>query len=306
MPNAAEALGSAAAPAGAAATPPAGGTPPAGSATPPAGDGGAPPAGGSQWFDGIQNPELKTWVQAKGWKDPAAVAESTYNLEKLIGFEKAGRTVVLPKEDATPEELRAFHQKMGVPEKADDYLGVLKVPEGQSDAFAKQAANWFHEAGIPPKQAAILAEKWNAYAQEQGTQQQTVSAQQSEADFGKVVSAWGKDADANLELGKRAAQQFIPAKTSDERAAMLGKIEAAIGTEAMLNMFASIGKGMGEHRMVTGEGSMFGMSPAEAQAKIASLKSDKTWTQAYLSGDKSKLSELERLTKIAYPEQGGA
>lgn len=288
----------AAAPAG---TPPADpGTPPSG--TPAAAPAGTPPASNDSWFSGFQNEEVRNWTQAKGWKDAASMAESAWNLEKLIGHEKAGRTVVIPGDDAPAEEVAAFRTKMGIPEKADDYMSVIKVPDGQPDTFAKEAANWFHEAGIPPKQAAMLAEKWNAY-QASGMQQQTQQqAADSDKAFGEVVASWGKDADANLELGKRAATQFLPAKDAAERQAILGKLEGAIGTKAMLEMFANIGRGLGEHKMHTnGDPGGMGMSPAEAQAKINSLKSDKAWSDAYLKGDASKKTELERLIKIAYP-----
>lgn len=291
----------AAAPAG---TPPAGdpGTPPSG--TPAAAPAGTPPAQNDAWYTGFQNEEVRNWTQAKGWKDPAAMAESAWNLEKLIGHERAGRTVVIPGDDAPAEEVSAFRTKMGVPEKAEGYMDVIKVPEGQSDAFAKEAANWFHEAGIPPKQAAILAEKWNAHNAAGMQQQSEQQAADADRAFGEVMAGWGKDADANLELGKRAASQFIPAKDGAERQALLSKIEGAIGTKAMLEMFAGIGKGLGEHRVHTnGDGGGFGMSPAEAQAKINSLKADKAWTTAYLQGDAGKKGEMERLIKIAYPTQ---
>ncbi|NOV24166.1 hypothetical protein E5S69_11650 [Cupriavidus necator] len=307
MNNAAAAFSAppAAAPAAAPAPAPAGAPAPAAAApapAPAAAPAATPPTGGDAWYTGFQNEEVRNWTQAKGWKDPAAMAESAWNLEKLIGHERAGRTVVIPGDDAPAEEVSAFRVKMGVPEKADDYLSVIKVPEGQPDTFAKEAAAWFHEAGIPPKQAAMLAEKWNAY-QNAGMQQQT-EQQAAEADrqFGEVVASWGKDADANLELGKRAASQFIPAKDQAERQALLSKIESAVGTKVMLEMFASIGRGLGEHKVHTsGESGGLGMSPAEAQAKINSLKSDKAWTSAYLQGDQAKKAEMERLIKIAYP-----
>ena len=39
----------------------------------------------------------------EGWKDNAAVVESYANLEKLLGADRAGRTVVLPGDKATPK-----------------------------------------------------------------------------------------------------------------------------------------------------------------------------------------------------------
>ncbi|VVE74098.1 hypothetical protein PCA31118_04679 [Pandoraea captiosa] len=267
-----------------------------------AGGAGATSAGSDAWFSSIQNDEVRNWTQAKGWKDPAALAESAWNLEKLIGHERAGRTVVIPGDDAPAEELASFRAKMGVPEKADDYLSVIKVPEGQPDTFAKEASTWFHEAGIPPKQAALLAEKWNAFQGQAAELQAKEAATRADQEFGEVVAGWGKEADANLELGKRAATQFIPAKTAEERQQVLSKLEGAIGTKAMLEMFANIGRGLGEHKVHSnGDSGGVGMSPAEAMAKIKSLQSDKVWATSYLQGDASKKAEMERLHKIAYP-----
>lgn len=262
----------------------------------------APAPANDSWYSGIQNEEVRNWTQAKGWKDPAALAESAWNLEKLIGHERAGRTVVIPGDDAPPEEVSAFRAKMGIPEKADDYMSVIKVPEGQPDTFAKEASVWFHEAGIPPKQAGALVEKWNEYQAQAAQQHGEQLAQRADQEFGQVVAAWGKEADANLELGKRAATQFIPAKDAAERQEILSKLEGAIGTKAMLEMFANIGKGLGEHRVHSnGDSGGVGMSPAEAQAKIKSLSADKAWATAYLNGDAAKKAEMERLTKLAYP-----
>ncbi len=298
--SAASALsGAPAAPAGApAAAPAAGGapaTPPAG--TPPAG---TPPAGaGDAWYTGIQNQEVRTWAEAKGFKDPLAVAESAYNLEKLIGFDKAGKTLVIPDENSSPETRQAFLQKLGVPEKADGYK--LPVPEGQSDAFAKEAANWFHEQGIPAKAAEGLTQKFNEYAAAQQAQQMQAFAQKSEQEFTGLKSEWGAAFDQNIELGKRAAMQFIPG-TAEERAATLQALEQSLGTGKLLKLMANIGQGLGEHKVVGGEAGSGLMTPAQANQRIAELKSNKDWSSAYLAGDKSKAKELQDLIAMANPQ----
>lgn len=298
----------AAAPAG---TPPAGdpNTPPAGGApagTPAAAPAGTPPASNDTWYASFENADVRNWTQAKGFKDPSQLAESAWNLEKLLGHDRAGRTVVIPGDDAPPEELAAFRAKLGVPENADGYLDVIKVPQGESDAFAKEAAAWFHEAGIPPKQAAVLAEKWNAYQADGLKKQAEQAAANSDREFSEVVAGWGQNADANIELGKRAAAQFIPAKNAEERTAILNKLEGVLGTRTMMEMLTNIGRGLGEHRMHdNGDSGGFGMSVAEAQAKINAYRADKAWTTAYLNGDAAKKAEMERLHKIAFPATQG-
>lgn len=299
--SAASALsGAPAAPAGApAAAPAAGGapaTPPAGS-TPPAG---TPPAGaGDAWYSGIQSPEVRTWAEAKGFKDPLAVAESAYNLEKLIGFDKAGKTLVIPDENSSPETRQAFLTKLGVPEKADGYK--LPVPEGQSDAFAKEAASWFHEQGIPAKAAEGLTQKFNEYSAAQQAQQMQAFAAKSEQEFTGLKTEWGAAFEQNLELGKRAAMQFIPG-TAEERTATLQALEQSLGTGKLLKLMANIGQGLGEHKVMGGEAGSGLMTPAQANQRISELKSNKDWSSAYLSGDKSKAKELQDLIAMANPQ----
>ncbi len=238
-------------------------------------------------------------MTAKGWKDPAGLAESAFNLEKLIGHEKAGRTLVVPKDDAPPEEVKAFRAKLGVPETPEGYK--LPVPEGSDPAFAQTAAKWMHEAGVPPKQAEVLATKWNEHMATVQVEQQKAAATNADKEFTTLVTNWGKEADANLEMGRRAASTFIPAETPAERQKIMTALELAIGTKTMLTMFAEMGKNMGEHQVVGSNqpGNYGGMTPAQAQAKITALKQDPDWAKAYVSGDRNKLTEMTRLQALA-------
>ena len=255
----------------------------------------AAPAG-DKWYSGIQDESIRTWVEAKGFQDPSAAAQSAYNLEKLIGFDKAGKTVVIPDENSSPETRAAFLAKMGVPEKADGYK--LPVPDGGNDAFAKEAASWFHEQGIPAKAAEGLTTKFNEYAAAQQAAQQQAFVQKSEQEFTGLKSEWGAAFDQNIELGKRAAMQFIPG-TAEERSATLQALEQSLGTGKLLKLMANIGQGLGEHKVMGGEGNGSLMTPAQANQRIAELKSNKDWSSAYLSGDKTKAKELQDLIAMA-------
>lgn len=281
--------------------------PAAASAPAPAGDGGAatsapapaPAASapaGDAWYSGIQNPEVRTWTEAKGFKDPTAVAESAYNLEKLIGFDRAGKTIVIPDENSSPETRAAFNAKMGVP--ADPAGYKLPVPEGQSDVFAKEASSWFHENGVSAKAAEGLTTKFNEYIARNEAAVMEAANVRSEQEFTSLKGEWGAAFDQNLELGKRAASQFIPG-TPEERQATLGALEQALGTGKLLKLMASIGSGLGEHKVHSDGGNSGRMTPAQANQRIAELKSNKDWTAAYLSGDKTKSAELQDLIAMA-------
>lgn len=258
------------------------------------------PASNDQWWGKFENQDVRTWTEAKGFKDPQALAESAYNLEKLMGFDKAGRTIVLPDENATPEQLTAFRSKIGVPETVEGYK--LPVPEGVPQEFAGEASKWFHEAGIPAKAAEQIATKWNEYTAAMTEQAEKAFAVKSEQEFNEWRASQGAAADQNIELARRAASQFIPAADAAQRQTIISKIERAMGTGDFMQMMANIGAGLGEHKVHPGgEGGTI-LTPAQAQQRINELRSNQEWTSAYLKGDKAKLAEMENLTKLAFPE----
>ena len=262
-----------------------------------AGDGGAGGAAAPQdWTTGFPD-EVRGVIQTKGWKSPADAIGSYMNLEKLMGADKAGRGVVLPKDDAPAEEWAQFYQRLGRPESVDGYK--LPLPDGDTGAFAKTAAQWFHEAGLTTKQAETLAAKWNEFSSSTMEQQEAQFSQQSALDMQDLQKTWGDKFEANAELARRARRE---AGLSDAEGQA---IERALGLKKAAEVFAFLGKQFAESPMKGGEGATagrFGGTPEDAKARIAALKSDKEWTAKYLNGDVEARSEFERLHKIAFPQ----
>ena len=249
---------------------------------------------GSQWYTQLSE-ETRGFVQTKGWQSPDDVVQSYTNLEKLLGADKAGRGVVMPKDDAAPEEWGKFYDKLGRPQSPEEYK--LPVPQGDTGEFAKLAAGKFHELGITAKQAQSLAEWWNANSEQMQTSQMNQQMQNSEMEMEVLQSEWGKEFDANIEAARRATRQF------GVQEQVLEKIENAIGTREMLKLFSNIGKGMGEDSFVdSGKSGNFGISPEAARVRIGQLKADPEWSAKYLSGNADAKAELERLMRSAYPQ----
>jgi hypothetical protein len=234
-------------------------------------------------------------VQTKGWQTPVDAINSYANLEKFLGADKAGRGLVLPKEDAGADEWGQVYDRLGRPKAPDGYK--LPIPQGDTGEFAQQAAKVFHDAGLTTKQAEALANWWNQ-TQEQvmGSQEQTL-VQNSEAEMAQLQQEWGRDFDANIEAGRRAARQFgVDADT-------ISAMESSIGTKKVMELFTKIGKGLTEDTFVDGAGNRgFGVSPEAARVRIGQLKSDPEWTAKYLGGNADAKAEMERLLRAAYPE----
>ncbi len=257
---------------------------------------GAAAAGGQQapWYQSFPD-EVRGLVETKGWQTPVDAITSYANLEKFLGADKAGRGLVLPKEDATPDEWNQVYDRLGRPKSPDEYK--LSIPDGDTGVFAKAAAGKFHELGLTAKQAEQLSAWYNEQTQQMAGAQQDGLLQNSEAEMAQLQQEWGKEFDANIEAGRRAARQV--GMDADTIAAM----EAAIGTKKTMELFYKFGKGLSEDTFVDGAGNRnFGVSPEAARVRINQLKADPEWTAKYLGGNADARSEMERLLRAAYPE----
>lgn len=263
----------------------------------PAGNGTA--ANAATWADSF-DADTKQWVAGKGWDklDAAAVlpelVKGYRGAEKTLGV-PSERLLRLPANDAKPEEWRPIWQRLGAPEKPEDY-GL--APEGQQPTeFLKTASAWFHELGIPKQMAVGLAKKWNEFV---GAQQEAEVGkwnQRFEEEVTALKNDWKTDYDKNLDLSNRVLR--AAGFTTEQQMAL----ERALGPKAFRQAFAKFGSMVGEHRFVGTDGQGqggFGMSPEGAKARLADLKKDNAWMSSYLAGDADKKAEWTRLHEVAF------
>lgn len=233
-----------------------------------AGGGGADPAKGAAANAGEWYPaEHKDYVTNKGWKNPGDVLTSAINLEKLIGADKAGRTLVMPKDDKDAEGIKAFRTKLGVPEKAEGY--ELPLTEGDKGEFAKVVSTWFHEQGVPKTAAQSIAGKWNEHIGALVKASEDAEKAESERQLGTLKSEWGGDFDKHAEFARR----FVRAAGWDD--AKVAAYEKAFGTAAMLKDFHTFGSKFQESPIAGsagGSGASFTMSKQAAQSKLEEIR----------------------------------
>lgn len=287
-------------------------------AQPPAG--GAPPAG-DVWYKDFKDEGLKTWMAslpANAYTNAEAIALKAYNQEKLIGADKAGRSVIVPKPDDKPEVWTDFYKKVGAPEKPEGYkLPETLKPEqaealGKDELFTKFRGQ-AHAAGMTQKAFEAVT---NWYMGEMAAEEQR-QFQQFEADAKKEFEGlklaegeggWGKDYDKNLELSRRALRAFLPydknggQKALDEATA---KLMGAFGVKNAYTMLANIGKALVEDDFVLGGGTGQNgeMSAEGAKARIAQLKADPAFQTKFANRDADSIAEWNKLHKIAFPGQ---
>ncbi len=254
----------------------------------------------TNWVDTLPDP-VKGFALNKGWDKPEKSVQSYIELEKMIGADKAGRTVVLPGDKATPEEVAAFRSKLGVPAEAKDY--EITLPDGFPDPeFGNLASGLLLKHGVPKSAAQGLMTDFMAQVQAGETARLAEETKRFSGEMAELKTEMGADFDKKMELGKRAfAKAGMPTEVMD-------LIEDALhdkgkpGTAAMLKFAANLGEMLGEGRFVDadGGGSGFGETLAHLNAKRLALYSDPAWAARFHANDAGARTEAKALEdKIA-------
>lgn len=264
------------------------------------GGGALPAAPNTGWWDTVKDAEVKTWLGNKKYPDAESALKSHWSLERLMGADKAGRTVMLPKDENDAEGWKALSAKLGVPENADGYK--LPMPEGADEAFSKTAAKWFHEAGVPPRAANKIAEGWNAYIAEQVKAGEEAERAESTKQMGALEKEWGGEFGAKRELAQRGYREFAKQFGLDDKAA-LERAESVLGAANLTKFFAGIGSLNAESGFAgaDGKGGFSGTTKQQALDQIKEIQAkrikgeinDHAWRTDF--GPK-----LEKLGVIAY------
>lgn len=277
------------------------GTPASGTA-PPAGNTGATNQPAPAWYEGIEDQGAVAWAKTRGYKldDPVDAAKHAmlghYNAEKLIGLDRAGRTVVMPKEDATPEEITAFRSKLGVPAAATEY----KLPEAmREDPVAKAFVEVAHKAGYTQKHLDPVFEFVAHQSEALAAQQEQQIEARAQADVETLRKEWGQEFELRSEAARRAVREL--GMTPEEASTL----EASLGVKRTAELFFQIGKGLLEDKAEgmgghSGAGAKFGLSPVEAKGRIGALTNDKEFGKRLMAGDAQAKSEWDRLHQIAF------
>lgn len=252
----------------------------------------------ADWTTGL-NDDMRGYVQNKGFKDPAMVLDSYRNLEKLMGARE--RLVKLPEKDDDAEGWNQVYERLGRPKEAKEY--EIKAPEGLGgdEKFVEWARSAFHELGFSKKQAEALTGKWNEYVKgSMSAQNQAYETQLAEQETA-LKKEWGMAHEQNLQVAKRAAKAFgLDGATID-------KLETAMGYAGVMKFMHTLGSKVGEADFVGGDSKTTGfgnmLSPEAARSQINSLKADPAFVRRYTAGDAEARQTMDRLHKMAYPQQ---
>lgn len=246
----------------------------------------------SPWAESIQDVDVRSWAKVKGLQTAEAAAKTAYNLEKYLGADKAGRGLVLPKDDSDSEAWGAVYNKLGRPDTVDGYKfeGVETDPEIMS-VFAPE----FHKLGLSNKQASGLVAQYNAIATAKQAEHEAMIEQKSQDEYAYLQKSWGTAFAERSNMAQTAIREL--GITSED----YQTIERAIGLGKAAEIFANVGKNYVQSPVKgVGDGSgSFKLTPAEARSRLNMLKNDQGWSKQYLDGDAQKMAEMQRLLEQA-------
>lgn len=286
---------------GGAAAPPAGDAPPqgTGAAAPPAAATGAPAPVAFAWDPALPK-EVTDLLAAKTFdKNPNALATAYYQSNKVLSGAKD--VIALPADDAPAEAWSKFNEARGVPKTAAEY-DDFKFKEGAAldDEFKAFGKSFFHALGVPKGKAQAAIDMWQDFALKRIGALTETTRQTNENELKQLETTIGKEKwNANVVAGQAAFKALgLPAD-------VMGKVEAAIGASAVLQLMSAIGSKIPKEAAVLGNGGGGApvdptqMTAAQLEETKAALMADKDFMEAYNKGDHPKHNEaVQRMLRI--------
>tara|TARA_R110000824_G_scaffold302679_1_gene490443 strand:- start:14034 stop:14906 length:873 start_codon:yes stop_codon:yes gene_type:complete len=250
------------------------------------------------WLDQVTDPNTKAWAEAKGLQNGnfENVLGSYHNLEKLMGADKAGRTITLLGDDASSEEHATFYNKLGRPEDASQYSVTL--PEGsEDDTRLTMMRTKAHALGLTDEQFTGLAEADAEYLSNTIQQQQdtaSISGADAEAALKKE---WGAAYDLKVAGINLAAQKL--GITEDQ----LKGLHSSMGPVEAMKFVDGLNTKIGDHDFDGGESVIPNhKTPDQARTELSELSMNKEFMGAWLDrthpGHKAAVEKKSALARL--------
>lgn len=252
----------------------------------------------ANWYDSAPD-EVKGFIQNKGWDDPIKAVTSYQQLEKFQGADPDS-IIKLPKEG---EPMDAVYEKLGRPKTVDEYK--WEAPDGVQvdNNYLNAIKSAAHESGVSQQAFEKLASTHAQYELQIREAMAKEIEQQQTAELKQLESEWGDKFGERVELGRRFVSQNIP--EGMDKTETLSAIEDAIGTAAMLKLFANASdRGMAkEDRLPNSDGDRpFGYTKEQAMADrkelMQAIQADPERLNTYNSGKGNDFDKMRKLNQI--------
>ncbi len=236
--------------------------------------------------------DYKVIAHQKGFKNADDILKSYTNLESMMGKKF---------DELTNEELKGVYTKLGAPETPEGYeFEAAQLPEGIQDNMTDWFSAKAHELGIPKEAAQQLRNEFITKQTEEYGQITLNSQTKATDDLAELKQEFGSAFDERVTLASTALNEF-----GGEEVKKVINQYGLNNNPALVKMFAELGKLTSEGKMATDKNAtpvQFGITPAEASAKIAEKFADKEFMNRWKSQAHPQHSdavrEIEQLYKL--------
>lgn len=159
--------------------------------------------------------ELKDNEYLKGFGNVTELSQSAVDNHKELAElkESLDNRILKPGENASEEEIAAYHKALGVPEDVKGYeLDGIKIPDELKEVEEHlNLGKWvdtFKKLNVPKEMAQELIGAYLENTKSQLADEAEAKVQRTKDTLDELNTAWGKDAPGNTEVAKRALDVF--------------------------------------------------------------------------------------------------
>lgn len=250
------------------------------------------PSLGEKWYEKLSD-DLKEEPSLRTIHDLPSLAKSYVHAQKSIGADK----LVIPSKHATPEDWTKVFQKLGLPEKLDDYK--IDVPKDVqiNEAFVNSAKEQLFKLGVMPKAATELVNWFIGEDKKMLTERENMMKTNQDKWTGDLKKEWGTAFDQYSADSKRAIDHI-----NDPELTKVLK-ETGLGNHpAIVKAFNKFSKFLVESRVLSPSGTQ--KSPVDAEKAANSILGnfDHPYHKGEHPGHKAAVKEMEDLFAQMHPE----
>jgi hypothetical protein len=261
------------------------------------------------WYSTL-DADHQTHVTSRGWEklDPTAAAHEAVKAH-VAATQKLGlapeQVLRLPKDASDPSYQSVYDRVvgMGAPKTPEEYtFDGVRFKDGSSLAEddAKFVRDLATKHKLPVHVARSLASDFAARADAMIENEGSSAAVTKAANDAALHQAWNTDYETKAFSASRAAEAvgFSPA--------VLAAMAGLSPPEYVKNMNALVflGSQLTEATILRGGGTpqdtTVGLSPEQAEGRLAELKQDAAWREKFLANDTTVLAEFNKLNAIMH------
>lgn len=256
------------------------------------GGSGTPPAGqAANWFDGLPK-ELKENPVVNKYKSVEALAGAYVSAQKLIGADK----IPVPGKHTTEEEWKQVFQKLGLPEKVEEYGMKFKEGSVLDAEFQKGIQAHLHKLGVLPKQAQAIADWLVDQSAATLVQRQNAVTASFEKEKQALQAEWGN----SFEKKVHHANKFLMEKGGKDLYEHANK--SGWGADAkFIKLLAAAAESVYGEAPSVGDGGTGEMAPKELDAEIRKLQAEPAYFDKNHPSHKAIVQEVKDLYAKRYP-----